>query len=149
MLISMWLTTPNLRIQPFPRRGARRNGCISSLWASGTKLNFPCMSRTQNTKNIFFNWLHFFFSWLFLYHREYTSLFQLVKLCMTIFLSCEIGDAQFYRELKYANLVERKRPFYRYGGHTELIRFKEYYRVPRGHEHISFVFSSAVRDIFS
>ena len=27
------------------------------------------------------------------------------------------------------------RPFYRYGGHIELIRFKEYYGVPRGHEH--------------
>ena len=41
------------------------------------------------------------------------------------------------------------RPFYRYGGHIELIRFKEYYGMPRGHEHISFVFSSAFRDIFS
>ena len=41
------------------------------------------------------------------------------------------------------------RPFYRYWGHIELIRFKEYYRMPRGHEHISFVFSSAFRDIFS
>ena len=40
------------------------------------------------------------------------------------------------------------RPFYRYGGHIELIQFKEYYRMPRGHEHISFVFSSAFRDIF-
>ena len=40
-------------------------------------------------------------------------------------------------------------PFYRYGGLIELIRFKEYYRMPRGHEHISFVFSSAFRDIFS
>ena len=40
------------------------------------------------------------------------------------------------------------RPFYRYGGHIELIRFKEYYRMPRGHEHISFAFSSASRDIF-
>ena len=26
------------------------------------------------------------------------------------------------------------RPFYRYGGHTELISFKEYYGMPRGHE---------------
>ena len=34
--------------------------------------------------------------------------------------------------------------FYRYGGHIELIRFKEYYRMPRVHEHISFVFSSAL-----
>ena len=41
------------------------------------------------------------------------------------------------------------RPFYRYGGHFELIRFKEYYRMPRGLEHISLVFSSAFRDIFS
>ena len=39
-------------------------------------------------------------------------------------------------------------PFYRYGGHIELIRFKEYYRMPRGHEHISFVFSSAFLGIF-
>ena len=41
------------------------------------------------------------------------------------------------------------RPFYRYGGHIELIQFKEYYRMPREHERISFVFSSAFRDIFS
>ena len=41
------------------------------------------------------------------------------------------------------------RPFYQYGGHIELIRFKEYYRMPKGHEHISFVFSSAFRDISS
>ena len=34
-------------------------------------------------------------------------------------------------------------------GHIELIRFKEYYRMPREHEHISFVFSSAFPDIFS
>ena len=40
------------------------------------------------------------------------------------------------------------RPFYRYGDHIELIRLKEYYRMPRGHEHISFLFSSAFRDIF-
>ena len=37
-------------------------------------------------------------------------------------------------------LVINNRPFYRYGGHIEL---------PRGHEHISLVFSSAFRDIFS
>ena len=40
------------------------------------------------------------------------------------------------------------RLFYQCGGHIELIRFKEYYRMPRGHEHISFVFLSAFRDIF-
>ena len=26
------------------------------------------------------------------------------------------------------------RPFYRYDGHIELIRFKEYYGMPKGHE---------------
>ena len=41
------------------------------------------------------------------------------------------------------------RHFYRYGGHIELSRFKEYYRMPGGHEHISFVFPSAFQDIFS
>ena len=29
------------------------------------------------------------------------------------------------------------------------IQFKEYYRMPRGHEHTSFVFLTAFRDIFS
>ena len=38
------------------------------------------------------------------------------------------------------------RPFYQYDGHIELIRFKEYYRMPRGYKHISFVFSSAFWD---
>ena len=33
------------------------------------------------------------------------------------------------------NVCARNRPFYRYGGHIELIRFKEYYGMPRGHEH--------------
>ena len=27
------------------------------------------------------------------------------------------------------------RPFYRYGGYIELVRFKEYYGMPRGHPH--------------
>ena len=59
------------------------------------------------------------------------------------------GDKQ--RALWYVMLFSGvvNRPFYRYGGHIELIRFKEYYRMPRGREHISFVFSSAFRDIFS
>ena len=47
------------------------------------------------------------------------------------------------------SLVRQNIPFYRYGGHIELIRFKEYYRMPMGHEHISLVFSSAFRNIFS
>ena len=45
--------------------------------------------------------------------------------------------------------LKANKPFYRHSGHIELIRFKEYYRMPRGHEHISFVLSSAFRDIFS
>ena len=32
------------------------------------------------------------------------------------------------------NTFSHNRPFYRYGGHIELIRFKEYYGMPRGYE---------------
>ena len=32
----------------------------------------------------------------------------------------------------YLGLSTVNRPFYRYGGHIELIRFEEYYRMPRG-----------------
>ena len=54
-------------------------------------------------------------------------------------------EISFYFEFSFAN-----RPFYRYGGRVELIRFKEYYRMPWGHEHISFVSSlSAFRNILS
>ena len=58
------------------------------------------------------------------------------------------------RETSPAAKSEEKRMFsqaifYRYGGYIELIRFKKYYRMPSGHEHVSFVFSSALRDIFS
>ena len=38
MLMPMWLTTPNMRIQLFPLRGAGRNGCIRRLAKCGTKL---------------------------------------------------------------------------------------------------------------
>ena len=46
-------------------------------------------------------------------------------------------------------IFKPNRSFYRYGRHIELILFNEYYRMPRGHEHISFVFLSAFRDTFS
>ena len=31
--------------------------------------------------------------------------------------------------------IIQNRPLYRYGGHIEFIGFKEYYGIPRGHEH--------------
>ena len=33
---------------------------------------------------------------------------------------------------KFNSVSVLNRPFYRYGGHVELIRFKEYYGMPRG-----------------
>ena len=44
------------------------------------------VENTKHEKIFFFNWLHFFFSRLFLYHKElcYTSLFQHVKLYVAI-----------------------------------------------------------------
>ena len=52
-------------------------------------------------------------------------------------------------ELKYRQVYELFTPFYPCGGHIELIGFKEYYRMPRGHERISFVLTSVFRGIFS
>ena len=40
------------------------------------------------------------------------------------------------------------RPFYRYGGHIELIRFKKYFRMPRGHEHIICIFKHFLGHFF-
>ena len=54
------------------------------------------MSRTQAWKKIPFNWLHSFFTWLFLYHKEVTkSLFQSVALCVTIFLQMKLATCNF------------------------------------------------------
>ena len=39
--------------------------------------------------------------------------------------------------------------FYRYASHIKLIRFREYYGMPRGHEHMLFVFTSTFQGIFS
>ena len=39
------------------------------------------------------------------------------------------------------------RPFYRYGGHIELLRFKEDYGMPRGHEHDPFTRSVLTRAV--
>ena len=61
------------------------------------------MSRTENTKNNFF-FVGCISSSLDCFSIT-KSLFHHVQLCVTIFLSNEIGDAQFYRKLKYANLV--------------------------------------------
>ena len=37
--------------------------------------------------------------------------------------------------LGFKGLTGINRPFYRYGSHIELLRFKEYYVLPMGHEH--------------
>ena len=47
------------------------------------------------------------------------------------------GYAKFGGQIRciMGNVEVANRPFYRYGGHIELVRFKEYYEIPRGHEH--------------
>ena len=40
------------------------------------------------------------------------------------------------------------RPFYRYGGHIELIGFKEYYGMPRGHEDDPVYLNQYLRALF-
>ena len=37
---------------------------------------FLACRKHKTRKIIFFNWLHFFFSWLFLYHKEVTRIFS-------------------------------------------------------------------------
>ena len=63
---------------------------------------------------------------------------------------CDIFLPLFFKFIKstHLNALFSNRPIYRYGGHIEFIRFKEYYRMSRRNKHISFVFSSAFRDIF-
>ena len=43
---------------------------------------------------------------------------------------------------------EINRPFYRYGGHVELIGFKEYYGMPRGHEDDPVYLNQYLRALF-
>ena len=81
------------------------------------------------------------------------TVIQFYKKCMKYFgpLQCWEGKAineYIYKVNEGEAEIVCNRPFYRYGGHIELIRIKEYYRTPRGHEHSSFVFSSPFRDIF-
>ena len=46
------------------------------------------------------------------------------------------------------NTIHLNRPFYRYGGHIEFIRFKEYYGMPSGHEHDP-IYSLSIYELFS
>ena len=43
---------------------------------------------------------------------------------------------------------ETNRPFYRYGSHIELIGFKEYYGMPRGHEDDPVYLNEYLRALF-
>ena len=54
------------------KRGMAKRFC--SLWSSGTKLSYS--SHVENTKHTQKNWLHLFFTWLFLYHKEVSRVFS-------------------------------------------------------------------------
>ena len=43
---------------------------------------------------------------------------------------------------------KKNTPFYQYGGHSELIRFKEYYRMPRGMSTFRFYFRALFGKFF-
>ena len=76
-------------------------------------------------------------------------LFRSVLISLIIIISFQFYKYFITHCLHILSYLIVNRPFYRYGGHIEFIRFKEYYRMPRGHEHVSFVFSGAFWDIFS
>ena len=46
-----------------------------------------------------------------------------------------IKSVESSQELEIMISFNFNRPFYRYGSHIELSRFKEYYRMPGGHKH--------------
>ena len=81
--------------------------------------------------------------------RDYQIFLDAYITVLPMTFPCARFASFFYIDVSFPFLELVNRPFYRYGGHIELIRFNKYYRMPRGHEHISFVFSSAFRDIFS
>ena len=54
------------------KRGMAKRFC--SLWSSGTKLSYSL--HVENTKHTQKNWLHFFFTWLFLYDKEVSRVFS-------------------------------------------------------------------------
>ena len=96
-------------------------------------------------------WFHYLFVWnkiyVFLTHKP--SYFMKKSIAFDRVFDRVLEKRETSPLKARARNASANRPFYRYGGHIELVRFKEYYRMPRGHEHISFVFSSAFRDIFS
>ena len=63
--------------------------------------------------------VHFYFPRNYLWSQRYQD--------AKPFNCVQFGPA--YQETIYCT----NRPFYRYGGHIEYIRFKEYYVMPRGH----------------
>ena len=48
--------------------------------------------------------------------------------------------------LGFKGLTGIDRPFYRYVGHIELLQFKEYYGMPRGHKH-HLLYSLSIRNL--
>ena len=73
-----------------------------------------------------------------------------LNLCGFYLFICLSWMDLFYHEWTFSIM---NRPFYRYGGHIELIRFKEYYICPRGMSTIRYtrssVFMRACRANFS
>ena len=93
-----WLVLSVRTAWPFDLPREDRRASARRVFMSQRKRNFyiPCMSRTQTRKKIPFNWLHSFFTWLSLYHKEVTkSLFQHAALCVTIFLQMKSATCNF------------------------------------------------------
>ena len=55
----------------------------------------------------------------------------------TFSVSLSVLSYELFYSFGLAKFLFNNRPFYRYGGHIEEIRLKEYYGIPRGHKQIS------------
>ena len=144
----------NTFFKSFPQKTLR-------LWISTIRI---CIWSEESTLSVDFmdSWSVFGYApkkfkirfWIFPKKRTLTSMPLLMESVRKVIADC-VEYLRPWRRNQHWYLKNRSREpgtstvFYRYDGHIELIRFKEYYRMPRGHEHISFVFSSAFQDIFS
>ena len=155
VMSSLWSTVTYTDFMILVLKGKEKTCLLDRLWKIIAK------NTTRITANTTLNAIPTFFPveelrdlctagisvTLWLLQRNSNTIIRLVPTVRVKQTSMNNTDHSRWRHA--ANLMSNNRPFYRYGGHIELIRFKEYYRMPRGHEHISYVFSSAFRDIFS
>ena len=102
----------------------QEDGCHSCVWNSGkqTERNFATFGCRKNS------------TWINLLAFQAYGIF--IPLKKSVCDGCNVLEAGLRNSRNFATpplVSPRNRPFYRYDGHIEFIRFKEYYGMPREH----------------